>query len=102
MLILVSFFVNVHVIHYLYEVEGSAFCLAFKLCWKHMGSIFAAAFINMFLLFPSVIYDSFRNCGDAKFQKSNCCNVVFDMVRSDAIPFTILTGTPYCNAAKYC
>ena len=100
--IIVSFFINAHVVHYCYETEGSPFCFAFKLVFKHLGSIFAAAFINSFLLVPSVIYDSIRNCGDAKFQKVNCCNSLFDIVRSDALSMVILTGTPYCNAAKYC
>jgi hypothetical protein len=67
-----------------------------------MGSVFASSFINMFLTIPSVIYDSLRNCGDAKFQKSNCCNNLFDLVRSDTLSMVILTGTPFCNAAKYC
>ena len=99
---LVSFFINAQVIHFCYQAEGSAFCFAFKLAFKHLGSIFAAAFINSFFLAPSTIYDSFRNCGDAKFQKVNCCNSLFDIVRNDAISMVILTGTPYCNAAKYC
>ena len=89
-------------IHYCYQAEGSAFCFALRLAFKHLGSIFAAAFINSFFLVPSTIYDSFRNCGDAKFQKVNCCNSLFDIVRNDAISMVILTGTPYCNAAKYC
>ena len=99
---IVSLFVNTHVIKYLYEEEDSPFCFALKLTFKHLGSLFAAAFVNSFFLIPSAIYDSFRNCGDSKFQKPNCCNTVFDLVRSDAIPFTILTGSSYCSSAKYC
>ena len=67
-----------------------------------MGSIFAAAFINSFMLIPAAIYDTIRNCGDAKFTQANCLSAVMDMVRSDALTFVALTGVPYCNSAKYC
>lgn len=67
-----------------------------------MGSIFAAAFINSFMLFPAAIYDTIRNCGDGKFTQPNCMSKIMDMVRSDALTLVALTGTPYCNAANYC
>lgn len=83
-------------------MKSSAFKLAIKLMFKHMGSIFAAAFINSFLLIPTALFDMFRNCRGAKFSNPNSCSSVLDLVRSDAMSFVILTGTPYCNSCKYC
>ena len=82
--------------------EYSSCCLGLRLAFKHLGSIFASAFVNSFLLIPAAIYDVFRNCGYGKFSNATCCSNTFDMVRPDAIAFVVLAGTPYCNSAKYC
>jgi hypothetical protein len=104
-LILVGFFVSTSVHHSVYKPENecSAFCLALKLALgKHLGTIFAASFVNVFLFLPSVIYGDLRSCLGAKFYKAGCCGALFDLVRSDAISYSVLTGNPYCNSAKYC
>jgi hypothetical protein len=69
---------------------------AFKLLiFKHLGSVIAASFINAFLFIPDTIMDIFKVCFDMKFP-------TLDLVRSDAIGYVALTGSPFCNSAMYC
>lgn len=38
----------------------------------------------------------------AKFHTVGCCGSLFDLVRADAISFSVLTGNAYCNSSQYC
>jgi len=69
---------------------------AFKLLlFKHLGSVVAASFINGFLFVPDMILDIFRVFCDFTIS-------VFDLVRSDALAYIALLGSPFCNSAMYC
>lgn len=73
------------------------------LIFKHLGTVIASGFINIFLFVPDLLLDF---CRLNKSNKEESCVDsflrFFDLVRSDALAFTALTGLPYCNSAKYC
>lgn len=58
-----------------------------------------STFFNIF----DAIFDLVRG---GKINRGNtiCDNLdcFFDLVRSDAMPYTAITGNSYCNAARYC
>lgn len=69
--------------------------------FKHIGSIIGGAFMNVFFFLPDMVLDFFRkNSNDD--EESVGCLTFFDLVRNDAMGYIALTGTSYCQAAKYC
>jgi hypothetical protein len=77
---------------------------------KNFGSVVAGAFMNGFFSIFDLIFDLLRPDSDSnnecykKFYTSMlmCIGNFFNLVRSDAYAYITLTGTPYCNASRYC
>jgi hypothetical protein len=57
--------------------------------------VIAASFINAFLFVPDTIVDILRVFCNFSIK-------VLDLVRTDALAYTVLTGNPFCNSAMYC
>lgn len=94
----VNFVISFHAIRFYFGKNGGICYIndAFKLLiFKHLGSVIAASFINAFLFIPDTIMDIFKLCFDIQFP-------TLDLVRSDAVGYVALTGSPFCNSARYC
>lgn len=65
------------------------------LIFKHFGSVIASSFINGFFYVPDMVVDNLRLWCNISFK-------ILDLVRSEALAYVSLMGTPYCNSAMYC
>lgn len=75
---------------------------------KNLGSVIACSFITSFFAVFDLLFDIFKptdkNSTYGRFCEClcGCCQRIFDLVRSDAMAFVVLTGNPVCNSARYC
>ena len=75
---------------------------------NNFGSVIACSFITTFFAFFDLLFDIFkptdknstyaRVCGCF----CSCFMRIWDLVRSDAMSYVILSGNPLCNSARYC
>lgn len=69
---------------------------------KHLGSVIGGAFVNGYFFLPQAILDLIRSCRNSKVKTDCWLYNALDLARADALSMIIVTGTPYCNASKYC
>lgn len=76
---------------------------------KHIGSVIAASLITGLFTIWDYIFDILRPQRSFSPGKQGIidkfCGIfsnTFDLVRSDAMGYILLTGNPYCNSARFC
>ena len=76
-----------------------------------MGSVIGGSIITGFFSILDYIYDIFKSDGEDMEQGGcqKCCHKylsqclkLFELVRSDAMAYIVVAGTPFCNAARNC
>jgi hypothetical protein len=91
------------------EKFGDGTFYPFKLQVKYnVGSVIACSFITSFFAIFDLLFDIFKP-SSRESTYGCCCNYlcgfflrIWDLVRSDAMSFVILSGNPICNSARYC
>jgi hypothetical protein len=75
---------------------------------KNLGSVIGCSFFTSFFAIFDLLFDIFKPSSKDGYYKSiwdcfcGCFMKIWDLVRSDAISFVILSGNAICNAARYC
>ena len=100
-----SFCISSHTVNFYFKLPNdcASVVYTFRLLFgKHLGSVVGGAFVNGLFFLPQAVLDLVRSCRNSKIKTNFCFFNAIDLARADAMSLIIISGTPYCNASKYC
>lgn len=79
-----------------------------RLVCKHWGSVVGGSFLNIFLMFPTLLTELLvchpqaccSSLGTTCYNSCSWFSCLFDLVRTDAYAYMNMSGIPFCNSAR--